>query len=296
MIYYYTVPIAILSLAAMVFIIARHWREIRLLDPNSIKEERVRKKRDELITQRFERVKSGALLPLKISFNKAVVAGKKRFHASYIKLIQLDRFYKQAKAPFASMAPSAAERLRALLDEARSLARDLKWADAERRYLEILSMDKRNVEAYKGLAGIYLKQKMHTQAKETFEFLLKIKKADDVCFAGLAEIAEAERDLIAAEQYYRKAVEYRPRLANRHAELGVFYLDSNQPAKAWPFVRRATELEPKSPKYMELSIDAAIKIGNKEEARRRYDKLRLLSEDRNKLQFLKERLDEMRVV
>ena len=59
------------------------------------------------------------------------------------------------------------------IEEARSLARDLKYGDAERKYLEVLGLDKRNVEAYKGLAALYLKQKMLPQAKETFEFLLR---------------------------------------------------------------------------------------------------------------------------
>lgn len=273
--------------------IARHWKEIRLLDPDSIKEERLRQKREQIIQQRFDRLKSDKLAPLKAVMQKGTVTVKKSFHRAYIKLIQLDRFYKQAKAPFAHLAPSAKDRIRLLLDEARSLARDLKWADAERRFLEVLTLDDRNLDAYKGLATIYLKQKLYPQATETYEFLLKIKKADASCFEGMGQIAEAQGDRIKAESMYVKALELQPRLAHRYATLADFYLEQDDAGKAWPLAKRASDLEPKSAKYLEFSIEASIRLGHREEARRRYDKLRLLSEDRSKLQSLKERIEEL---
>jgi Tfp pilus assembly protein PilF len=293
MLYWFTVPIIAISFVVLAITVGRHWKEIRLLNPDSIKEELVRKKRDELITRRFERVKASALFPVKALFHQAVILCKKTFHGAYIKLVQLDRFYKQPKASLPGVITTNADRVKMLMDGARSLTRDSKWADAERRYLEVLSIDKRNVNAYRGLAVIYLKQKLYPQAKETFEFLVNTKKADDSCYAGLAEIADHEGDTASAEQWYRKAVEYHPRLAHRHAELAMFYLDRQEPAKAWPFISRAAELEPKSPKYLVLSIETAIRTGNREEARRRYDAMRLISEDRQKLQTLKERIDEM---
>lgn len=290
-IYWITLVIAILALGVFAWTLLRHWKEIRLLNPDSIKEERVRQKREEIIQRRFERVKSGAVHPIRTVAQHALLAGKKTFHGAYIKLIRLDRFYKQAKAPFAAMVPSAKEKIRTILDEARSLARDLKWADAERRYLEVLTMDDRNLDAYKGLAQIYLKQKFYPQARETFEFLMKTKQADASCYAGMGEIYEAEGNLVKAEEMYLKAVEAQPRLAHRSAQLAEFYLDQGAFAKAWPLLQRASELEPKSVKYLEISLDTAIRMGNRDEARRLYDRFRLLSEDRPKLQALKERIE-----
>jgi tetratricopeptide (TPR) repeat protein len=191
------------------------------------------------------------------------------------------------------MSPTVKDRIKLLLNDARSLSRDLKWADAERRYIEALGIDPHCWDAYKGLGQIYLKQDLLPQAKETFNFLLKSNKADDVCFAALADIAEEERDLVLAEDMRRKAVEFRPRLANRHAELAEFYVKQGFPDKAWPSAKRAAELDSKSAKYLEISLETAILLGERNEARKRYDKLRVLSQDRPKLQALKERIDEM---
>lgn len=292
-VYWITLPIAALAIGVSLATLLKHWKEIRLLDPDSIKEERVRQKREEIIQQRFDRMKSGAVAPLRTTWQRISIAGKKSFHGAYLKLIRLDRFYKQAKAPFASIAPSLKDKTRTLLDEARSLGREQKWADAERRYLEVLGMDDRNLDAYKGLGAIYLKQKLYPQARETFEFLIKSKKADAGCYAGMAEVYEAENDLPRAEEMLRKALDLQPRLAQRHAELAQFYLDHDADEKAWPHLKKAVEIEPKSGKYLELTLDTAIQLGSREEARRLYDKFRLVSEDRPKLQVYKEKIEEL---
>ncbi|MBU2613707.1 tetratricopeptide repeat protein [Patescibacteria group bacterium] len=291
MLYWIAFPVAFVSVIVLTVVLGRHWKEIRLLDPTSIKEERMRQVREKIIVQRFERVRAHTLAPLSTVVKRGALLGKTAFHAAYIKLIQLDRFYRQAKSPLAHMAPSVQDRIRGLIEEARSLARDLKWADAERRYLEVLSIDTRNIDAYKGLGMLYLKQKLYPQAKETFEFLMKIQKADDACFSGMAEIAEAEGDAATAEVMRTKALEDQPRSPTRHAELASFFLERGEPGKAWPLAKRAADLEPKSAKYLVTAIEAAIAMGNQTEARRRFDKLRLLSTDQPRLQSLKERID-----
>lgn len=291
MIYWFTFTIAGAALLVILGIVLRHWKEIRLLNPESIKEEREKKKRDELMLKRFERMRNEKIAPFKAMFQRAIFLMKTSYHAVYIRLVKLERFYTQAKTPFAFISPSVKDRIRSLLDDARSLARDTKYADAERRYLEALTVDKRCWDAYKGLGAIYLKQKMYAQARETFDFLHHSKKADDAVFSGLGEIAESEGDVARAEDMRRRAVEFRPRLPQRHAEMAEFYLQHGEPVKARPFAKRATDLDPKSAKYLELSLETAILLGDRNEARKLYDKFRLHSEDRVKLQALKDKID-----
>lgn len=289
--YWIVFSLAGISLAVIIGIFVRHWKEIRLLDPDSIKEEQMRKRKEALILQRFQRITATRITPVRLMFQKMMVAGKQAFHGAYIRLVKLNRVYRQAKAPFAHVAPSIQDRVKTLMEEARSLARDLKWPEAERRYLEVLGIDNHHVEAYKGLGTIYLKQKLYPQAKETFEFLVGSRKADDACYAALAEIAEAENDLPRAEKFYLMALELNPRSAARSADVAQFYLDHDEPAKAWDPVLAAVEREPKSAKYLEMVIEAAIRLGQWEEARRRYDAFRLVCQDRVKLNILKERIE-----
>lgn len=292
--FWIAVGIATICFAVILFLVYKHWHEIRLLDPDSIKEEKEKQRRDELVKERFKRIQSGKVEPFKTLYRRFVFSSKTAFHRSYLKLINLNRFYEQAKHPFAKVAPSQDERVKLLLDEARSLARDLKWADAEKRYLEILLMDNRNSEAYKGIGLIYLKQKMMPQAKETFEYLLKVKQADDIVYASLADIAGFDKDKRQEEAYRIKAVQARPRLANRQAELAKFYIDNGAYKEAWPSAKRATDLDPKSAKYQELALECLIELGEAVDAKRQYDKLRLILDDQPKLAKYKQRIENIK--
>jgi len=283
--------IAAIALVVMGLLVVKHWKEVRLLDPMSIKEEQTKKKREEMLQRRFERMSSDRIEAVKRAGRQIGRSATQSYRRLYRRLQSFENIYRKTSNPLSTMAPSLRERIKTLLSDARSLMRDLKWADAERRLLEVLALDKRNEDAFRQLGQIYLKQKLYPQAKETFEFLQKIGKADDASFAGLAEIAEAEGNLALAELMRKKAIEASPRQPHRYAELAQFYLDQDKPEQAWPNAQKASELEAGSAKYLELSLETAILLGDQEEARARYNRLRLLIDDQARFQMWKEKID-----
>ncbi|MEK7473783.1 MAG: hypothetical protein AAB668_03630 [Patescibacteria group bacterium] len=283
--------VAVIALAFAGMLVARHWKNIRLLDPDSIHEERVKREREKVIQRRFERIYADHMAAVQRAGRRIGKRATEAYRRIYRRLQALDSVYKSVAAPLTAIAPSQRERIKTLLTEARALIRDLKWADAERRCLDILSMDARQTEAYRLLGQIYLKQKLYPQAAETFEYLVKTRKADDATYAGLAEIAEASGDRARAESMRLKAVEISPRQGHRHAEAASFFLAAGDIEQAWPYAARAAELEPGSAKYLELSLETAILLGDRNEAETRYRKLRLLSDDPHRFQSWKEKLD-----
>ena len=283
--------IAAIALIVMGLLVVKHWKEVRLLDPMSIKEEQTKKKREDMLQRRFERMSSDRIEAVKRAGRQIGRSATQSYRRLYRRLQSFENIYRKTSNPLSTMAPSLRERIKTLLSDARSLMRDLKWADAERRLLEVLALDKRNEDAFRQLGQIYLKQKLYPQAKETFEFLQKIGKADDASFAGLAEIAEAEGNLALAELMRKKAIEASPRQPHRYAELAQFYLDQDKPEQAWPNAQKASELEAGSAKYLELSLETAILLGDQEEARARYNRLRLLIDDQARFQMWKEKID-----
>lgn len=287
--------LSLLALAFAGFLLSRHWKEMRLLDPNTIKKERERQKRESIIRRRFERMGAEGLEPVKRLGRRLADMSRDVYSRACARLQAMENFYKNIKSPLAVMTPSTRDRVKTLLTEAKALSRDLKWADAERRYIEVLSLDTHEPEGYKGLGYIYLKQKLYPQAKETFEFLVKMKKTDDTVYAGLAEIAEAEGNPALAETMFIKAMESSPRQAHRHAELAMFYLNRHDAQKALLRAKRASALEPKSSKYLELCLESAILAGDAKEARERLSRLRLVSDDQEKFQTWKQKVEEMTV-
>jgi tetratricopeptide (TPR) repeat protein len=284
---------ALVCLGVALSIVRRHWSEIRLLDPDSVKEERQRRKRLEMIHRRFERVRAEQLLPFR-RLGRALRLGATAFQKRLQERVQtFETTYRSVKNPFSAIAPTTRDRIKTLLSEGRSLARDLKFPDAERRYLEILSLDSRHVDAYKGLGMIYLKQKLYPQARETFEFLLKLKKADDAVYAGLAEISEMEGDITKAQSHREKSVELGIRQPQRHAEYAEFLLRQNRPADALRSAEEAVSKEPGSARYMELALETALAAHDLKKARYWYDRYRLTAEDQQRFQTLREKVEKL---
>lgn len=273
------------------FLLARRWTDLRLLDPLTIKEEQYRAKRETMIRKRFERMRAERSQP----FRRLGRAFTRQFGALYDsathRLRAIENTYGSVKSPFSSLTPTTRERLKSLLSEARSLMRDVKWADAEKRFLDVLALDPHHVDAYKGLGQIYLKQKLYPQAQETFSFILKMKRADDATYAALADIEEAAGHWHEAELYRLHAVELGGKQAYRHAELAQHYTEAGDLLKAWPSAKRAVELEPNSAKYVEQALEIAVGMGDPQEARLWYQKFRLLSDDRSRFQYWREKVE-----
>ena len=68
------------------------------------------------------------------------------------------------------------------------------FADAEKKYVEALTLDDKSYQAYQGLGQLYLLQKDYEHAKETFEFLLKLNQEDPFIYRSLGEIAAGRGD------------------------------------------------------------------------------------------------------
>lgn len=272
-------------------LLARRWTDVRLLDPLTIKEEQHRVKREAMIRKRFERMRSERSQPFRRLGRLLARQAGTAYGALVGRLQGLEQAYGSVKSPFERLNPTHRERIKSLLLEARSLMRDVKWAEAEKRFLDVLALDPHQVEAYKGLGQIYLKQKLYPQAQETFSFIVKMKRADDATYAALADIEEAANHWHEAELHRLHAVEFGGKQACRHAELAQHYAETGDLVKAWPAAKRAIELEPNSPKYVEQVLDLAVRTGDAKEARAWYQKFRLLSDDRSRFQYWREKVE-----
>lgn len=280
--------ILVVALGVIGFVVGAHWNELRLLDPNTLKEEQERLRREGVIRNRFETWSATQISSLRRMSERAG-----RWLTMMAKALETKaRAWEQSvKEEERDQLEAQPERMTQLLSEAKSFARDLKWADAERQYLEVLSIDAHNADAYKGLASLYLKQKQFDQARETLEYLVKMHKEDDTVYAGLADIAESEGDEVKAERFRKKALEEHPNQPSRHVELAQYYLARGRAQKALPFAEKACELDPKSAKFHELALNVALEAKKPTIARAMYDRLRLLSDDQVRFQSWRDKVE-----
>lgn len=285
--------LAFMAAATVAFILFRHWKEIRLLDPDTIRAEQERKVRDRIVRQRFDRRLRHTFAPLERAGRQAIERLTRTVRQAEDRLARAAGVSRQTPGAGGEGMPEVSDDIRTLLGEAEAHAKGRRWAEAERIYFEILKHDSRQIQAYRGLAALYLAQKSYVQAKETLMFLERINGCDGACYSGLAEIAEVDGNLVDTETMRKRAVERSPKEAIRHAELASFYMEHGSPEYAWASAKKATDLEPDNARFLELSVEAAILVRDRAEAERRYDRLRMLSSDRHALQVLRDKIEEI---
>lgn len=288
MLFWVVLLIALAAAAVIAWVFFLHWKEIRLLDPDTIKSEQERKQREEVVQQRLDQRLKRAAAPVEQAARTFAHRLRRTYRRTEERLLQAAGMDEMRQKPGARVASSAVQ---TLLRSAATAVERKALGEAERIYLEVLRQDPRHVEAYRGLGALYMRQRSYAQAKETFRFLERLKGCDDVCYASLAEIARSEGSMADAEGFYKRAIEAAPENANRHAALAGFYLAQGDGVKAGVSAAQAVSLDPDNLAALELSVEAAILVRDLGEAEARYEQLRPRSKDRHKLQSLREKLE-----
>lgn len=128
---------------------------------------------------------------------------------------------------------------------------------AEQCFIEVINFDKRNADAYIGLAQIYLAKKKLNEAKEVIEFLAKLDPAasNNYIFA----LAEA-------------------------------YLQGGDVEQARKYGERVLKSETENPRYLDFLIELAIIDGNQKQAQRYLTKLENVNPENAKIGEFEERI------
>lgn len=245
----------VVSLIVSLFIVVRKIPQLRIMNVLSLPEEKFRQVKDFLLQQRFQRM-AKERFGFAINFGSKVWKESSRHGRRLVqKVYAIEQHYRKMQKESAPVS-SDAEIIRKTMDEAEALVGKEEYFEAEKRYIEILSQHPKLVKAYEALGNLYVLDRKYNQARETFNFALKLKQDD----------------------------------ASIHAALGELEMKENNPAVALLEFAKAIEIHPNNPRYLDFFIDSAIAAKNIFEAKRGFDKLREVNPDNQKLPELEERI------
>lgn len=286
--------IVIGGLSVTGWVAARHFPEVAQLDVEHLPIEKEQRKKRELITKRLEaegewlRERSRTWLkPIGI-FWENIQAQFRRYVRRIEKLWHHEKTLRAKQQPEST--PIAVADLVAQLKRATEALGRGEWEAAELACIAAIKLDQTNAEAYRGLAQSYAERELWEEAKQTYLFLTKLAPEDDKVYAALGEIAEAEGNTQEAIEYYQEAVVLNDALSPRFYHLAELLLKVGQPEVAKEAIVSALGLEPKNPKFLDLLLETAILMSDKEEAERVYAEFRLVNPENNKLAEFKERI------
>ncbi len=244
------------SFGILVFFFVQKYSQLRMLSPNSATEVRDKKKKKEIIRGRLERA-GGAYATRATKLLVAPVWGvvQGTFRTVAGKLTAAERVYKEKRKQHQAK-DITPEQLLVWIEEARALLGEEEFDKAEKKLIDVLGLDARCVPAYELLGQVYLKRKDYQLAEETFQFLLKLAPDDASVHAYMGEVLEVRGKKEEALKEYKKA----------------------------------SDLSPRNPRYLDFLISMAIEMKKGEDAKEALERLREANPENQKISEFEEQI------
>jgi len=288
--------IALAGLVVASVVVVRKFPQVSNLDVNSLPQEKINQKKQEIISRRIEektksiKAKSERLfLPL-IKFWKQWQL-KFRVYVGKIERLWHHEQIKKIKTKSKISPEELNKKIEQLITEGEQALQFNQWDRAEEKFIAVIKLNSRSAPAYRGLGDAYFAREQLEEARETYRFVLQLEPEDDSVLVKLAGIAESQGDLEEAIEYYQKAILVNDSVSTRFAKLADLLVKIGQPTAAKEAILGAIELEPQNPKYLDLLAEIAILCRDKVLAERAYNDLRLVNPENNKLPDLRERIN-----
>ncbi len=270
-------------------VLVKKFPQLKLIDLSTMAKERHAEVKSRIMKDRFDR--SLGALAGKTATVTAKASGRvkglyERAYGSLKKMEEkMDGGKPAAKLPAAD--PAAG------LEEAQKACQEERYEDAERLYIELLKRDAKHVDAYRGLAELYIDQKLYDQAAETLEFLLRLTGDDDRALGRLGQVEASRGNFQEAEARYLRSIELSSNATAYRADLGRVYLAAGEARKSQEQFRIALQAEPHHPKYLDYFLEASILVGDPDSAREALGALEEVNPENAKLADFRARIDAM---
>ncbi|KKU32337.1 MAG: hypothetical protein UX45_C0019G0010 [Candidatus Uhrbacteria bacterium GW2011_GWF2_46_218] len=223
---------------------------LRVMDVDTIPEEKERQTKERLLWQRFSRLQSGKVSGVVRVAHRVGKDISRTGRRLVQRLYSLEQYYqklrKEAEGGEEGMSEEVVKRL---MEEADGLVRQEEYIPAEKKYIEIISHHPKQIKAYEGLGHLYLRTKQLSQARETFQFAERLNEKDASVQMSLAEL---------------ELMEERPQVSLAH-------------------VRRAVDIRPRNPRYLDAYIEAAFLVKSLEDMKKGIARLKEANPDNQKI-------------
>lgn len=211
-----------------------------------------RRRREKILKTRFHRIWSERFKGVGSIWRRLSLKIKQSFYILAKKIQNLEMKYKKQEVDTVS----EKDKIQKMVWEAGELVNQGQFEEAEKKYIQIITWDHKNVDAYEGLADLYWKKKEYNQARETLEHVLKISPAD-------------------------------PEI---HWRLGSIIRDQGNNDEAYVRFTRAYEFGPNNPKYIDSLLDICILLSKKDLAWKLVSRLKEVNPDNQKLKDFEARI------
>lgn len=181
-----------------------------------------------------------------------------------------------------------------LLEKADTLRHEQKYKEAEPIYVEVISLEPKNVSAYFGLGKNYWRAEKFVDAEQAFQHIVETLDHNHVlAWAFLGRTLKAQNKWAAAAAAFERALQLDGSLAKRWVDLGDCVLELGGVAEAKVAYKKAVATEPNNPWVLDRYIETSIISGDKRHALEALAQLKLANPDNQKVEEWEKRIREM---
>lgn len=275
---FYVIPsvLILISLSIIISIIVRKFSVLANLDVDNMKSEREARFKERMVSNRIKRSYRKYFLQFSRIFKPLFEASGKYFMGLYKKLINLKEEKEREREVEANM--DEPQNIEQLFHDADELIREEDFSAAEKKYIEIISIDSRNFLAFKKLGKVYFDRRDYIEAKQTLEHALK-----------LTENISAFPDNSTNEKYSEASTQ----ISGMYFDLALICIEIGVQTEALVNIDKALSLEPNNPRYLDTKLGLCIAVKDKNKASVVFEKLKESNPDNQKLDELKEMINNL---
>jgi len=275
--------IVVISLIVTIYIVVRKFPALASLDINTVQEEKEIRIKERIVSNRLKRniVKWGTRIQK--FFIPIIDLIKKLFINLYKKLISLKDKYKE-DAIRAEV--DVKQKINSLFLEFDDLEKDGSLDEAEKRLIEVIGLESKNIRAFKELGQLYVAKKNYVEARESFKHLIKLLEMEE----------ESESQAIEGDvnvNINKTVIDYKTEKGSVYLHLALVnqYLENYEEAAV--YIALALGVEPNNPRYLDTWVEISIIKKDKATALEAWERLAKANPENQKLEEIKDRIEEL---
>jgi tetratricopeptide (TPR) repeat protein len=242
------------ALAGIIVLTVVFWsrrRTVALIDVKAVPVDKTEKMKEQIVAERILRKIGGAAKPVKAAAAQVWEFFQNRFRRLAKLAFDMEkRSERLARGSWDAL--TAGTRMHATLNDADKLTKEGKYVEAEKKYMDALSLDMKNPKLYEKLGTMYIRAKSYAEARETLRYASRLSPNDASVVAALGEVAMAQGEYPDAITYFEHAAEIRPRSPKYLNFLIQACLAGKNRTLAENALRRLAEVNPENAKLQEL--------------------------------------------
>lgn len=264
---FYLIPLVIIiaSLSFIGFLIYKKMPQLAAINIKSVPAEKEQLVRNRIIIQRLYRKYTDTFSILRKIFKPLGKDIAAFFANLYQKILELEKKQLHQYQPLKQI--DINQQINEKLEEVQQLISQGENEKAEDICIRVIELNPRNDQVYEILTNIYLEEKEYKKAKEVCKLLIKLLSRG-------VESGSVDKH----------------RLANAFSTLGWAYQLDNKFTLAMANYRKAVDLEPSNPRFLDLLLKISIILKNKDLATKVFNDLRQADPDNQKLAEIREEI------